>query len=343
MIVDDQEINRVLIAELFKDEYNIVEAEDGKKALKIISERSDIVAIILDLIMPVMDGMEVLSELNRRGKIYHIPVFVITAADDDGLLQAAYGLGAVDIIEKPFKMVFIKSRIRNFIELFRHRNELVEMVEESVGKVRIRNSRLIEALVSLVEFRGTELHVNIGGVHNITKALLTELGRISSENKIEASEIEKIASAAIIHDVGKIAVPDTVIKKNGKLTDEEFEIAKTHVQRGCDILTDYSGRFSDVDMFRYAVDICRYHHERYDGKGYPDGLAGDDIPIWAQAAGLADAFDALVSERPYRPAFDVKTALSMINSGECGVFNPLLIKALNNLVKDGIPKEFYEE
>ncbi len=335
LIVDDQEINRVLLAEQFKDEYNIIEAENGAQALKIINENKDLVAIMLDLIMPMLDGMGVLAELNRSGKIYHIPVFVITAADNMEILSSAYSLGAVDIISKPFQMVFIKSRINNIIELFRHRNELVDVVEESVEKITRINSRMIDALAALIEFRECESGVHVKRMRAVTERLMTALGILYPEYGVDRVTVSKIGEASILHDIGKIVITDSVLKKTDKLTPEEFEVIKSHTVGGCDILEQMYRDIMDSETYRFCCDICRYHHERWDGGGYPDGLVGDEIPIWAQAVGIADAFDALTSPRVYRPAFDFDTAVKMINDGECGAFNPKLLQAWNTLIKSG--------
>lgn len=335
LIVDDQEINRVLIAELFREEYNIFEAENGKQALEILEKNSDIAAVMLDLIMPVMDGMEVLFELNRTGKIYHIPVFIITAADNTQMLAEAYGLGAVDIIPKPFRMIFIKSRIENIIELYRHRNELVEVVEDNVGKINKNTYKLVESLAALVEFRDGGSSEHEKQVRHITKHLMTILGAMYPEYEFDPATVDKISIASVLHDIGKIAVSDSILKKPEKLTDEEFEAVKTHTTRGCDILAEMPEGVVDQETFRYCFDICRYHHERWDGSGYPDGLSGNDIPIWAQAVGLADVYSSLISPRVYRDAFDSETALQMIRDGKCGSFNPKLLKAWEKLVDEG--------
>lgn len=331
LVVDDVEINRALLVELFKDEYNVIEAENGAQALEIINSDNSITAVMLDLIMPVMDGMGVLSEMNRSGKIYRIPVFIITAADDAEMLSAAYGLGAVDIISKPFQMCFIKSRINNIIELYRHRNELAVMVEENVKKINRLGGKMVETLATLIEFRDCESGEHVKRIRYITQVLMTKVSEMFPEYYVDRSGIEKIAMASILHDVGKIAIPDNILKKPGRLSPDEFEIMKIHTVKGCDILAEMPTDIMDHEVYRYSYDICRHHHERWDGRGYPDGLVGDEVSIWAQVVALADVFDALTSARVYKPAYSNEKAIEMINNGECGLFNPKVLKAFNEI------------
>ena len=312
LIVDDQEVNRVLLAELFKDEFNIVEAENGQQALDIINEDNDIIAVMLDLIMPVMDGMSVLAELNRTGKIYHIPVFIITATDNMQMLTGAYNLGAVDIITKPFRMCFIKARIGNIIELYRHRNELADMVNASVEKIERINDKLVETLATIIEFRDCESGEHVKRIKNITIKLMTKVSDMFPEYHLDKLTIAKIGTASILHDVGKIAIPDSILKKPGRLTPEEFEIMKIHTVRGCDILAQMPDDIMDHEVYRYSYDICRHHHERWDGRGYPDGRKGDEVSIWAQVVAVADVFDALTSPRVYKAAFDTDCVFMFI-------------------------------
>ncbi len=334
LIVDDQEINRVILSELFKDDFNIIEAENGEQALRVINSDNSVIAVMLDLIMPVMDGMDVLMELNRTGKIYHTPVFIITAADNMELLSSAYSLGAVDVISKPFRMCFIKSRISNIIELYRRRNELADVVSENVAKMAQLNDKMVEVLATVIEFRDCESGEHVKRIRGITARLLTEICSRYPEYYLEKSAIDKIAMASILHDVGKIAIPDSILQKPGRLTPEEFEIMKIHTVKGCDILAEIPEDIMDAEVYRYSYDICRHHHERWDGRGYPDGLKGDEIPIWSQAVSLADVFDALTSPRVYKAAFDYDTAIKMINNGECGVFNPKVLAVFNDIAGD---------
>lgn len=334
LVVDNQEINRALLAEIFKDEFDVIEAENGEQALSVLNERTDIIAVMLDLMMPVLDGIGVLKELNRTGKIYNMPVFIITSADDNEILERAYALGAVDIISKPFRIVFVKSRIENVIELYQHRNRLTEMVREGVEKIHRINIKMAETLAAIIEFRDAESGEHVKRIRGLTTQLMTALSDTYPEYHLDSGSIDKIGIASILHDVGKIAIPDHILKKPGKLTEEEFEIMKIHTVRGCDILAEMPEDVMDHEVYRYSYEICRHHHERWDGRGYPDGLVGDEIPVWSQVVGVADVFDALTSPRVYKEAFDHSTAVRMINDGECGQFNPKVLEVFNKIVGD---------
>ncbi|MCM1525465.1 MAG: response regulator [Ruminococcus sp.] len=328
LIVDDMEINRAILTEGLKDEYETIEADDGVKAMELIDSREDISAILLDLIMPNMDGLEVLRRMNVSGKIRHIPVFIITAANSMTMLTSAYDLGAVDIIMKPFVTKFLKCRIGNIIELYRHRNDLEAVVEEQCARLSGLNQSLVETLATIIEFRDCESGEHVKRMCNFTGIIMTKISKLYPEYYMPKAEIDKIVTSSILHDVGKIAIPDSILNKPGRLTQEEFEIMKQHTVKGCDILEQIP-EIMEKDVYNYSYDICRHHHERWDGRGYPDGLKGDEISIWAQVVALADVYDALTSPRVYKSAFDHETAVKMITNNECGVFNPKVLDAFN--------------
>ncbi len=327
LIVDDMEVNREILAEAFRDKYDIIEAENGKEALAVLSDQSnDIAAVLLDMVMPEMNGMAVLQKMNENGSIVHIPVFIITAENDENMLMNAYNLGAVDIIVKPFMMTFLRCRIENIIELFSHRNDLEKLVNEQVKKISKYNKSMVEALATLVEFRDAESGEHIKRMCGLTDILMNKVSNLFPEYRLPKAEIDRIVSASVLHDVGKIAVPDSILNKPGKLTPEEFEIMKQHTVKGCEILQKMPYLLDD-SVYNYSYDIARHHHERWDGKGYPDKLEGDKISIWSQVVSVVDVYDALVSPRVYKKAFDHDTAVKMIMNGECGVFNPKVLKA----------------
>jgi len=327
LIVDDMDINRELLAETFKDKYEIIEAENGVEAIKQLEERShDIAAVLLDMVMPEMSGTEVLKKMNENGSIIHIPVFIITAENDEATLMEAYNLGAVDVVVKPFMMTFLRCRIENAIELFSHRNDLEEIINDQVKKLSKFNKSMIEALATLVEFRDCESGEHIKRMCGLTEILMNKVSNMYPEYRLPKSEIDKIVSASVLHDVGKIAIPDHILNKPGKLTPEEFEVMKEHTVKGCEILRKMPSLLDD-NVYNYSYDIARHHHERWDGRGYPDHLVGDKISIWAQVVSVIDVYDALVSPRTYKNAFDHDVAVKMIMNGECGVFNPKVLKA----------------
>ena len=334
LIVDDEEINRQILCESFKNTYDILEAENGKKAIELMMTNKNISAALLDINMPDINGLQVLEWMNKFSYIDRIPVFIITAEDDLSVIQKAYNLGAVDVISKPLYIIdFIRCRIGNVIELYDHRNNLENIVDEQVKKINSINQSLIETLASLIEFRNCESGEHVRRISSITRIIMTKASEVYPEYYMPKEKIEKIVAASILHDVGKISIPDTILNKPGKFTPEEFEIMKTHTTKGCAILTKMLN-FLDKDTYKYSMDICRQHHERWDGKGYPEHLAGDDISIWAQIVSIADVYDALTNKRCYKEAFSHEKSIKMIYHGFCGTFNPKLLDVLEMVIDE---------
>lgn len=332
LIVDDIEINRLVLAEIFSEDYNIIEAANGRQAIEIINSGVEISAVLLDLVMPEVSGIGVLQEMNRTGKIHKIPVLLITAAESDEQLLEGYNLGAVDVVRKPFMAHFLKCRVNNMIDLYRHRNELEEIVQQQVERLNRLNLSLVEKLASIIEFRDCESGEHVKRICRLTQILMTELSNAHPEYHLQAGEIDNVARASVLHDIGKISISDMILNKPGRLTKEEFEIMKQHTLKGCEILESMSDILDD-SIYKYSYDICRHHHERWDGKGYPDGLRGDDISIWAQVVSVADVYDALTSVRVYKAAYSRETAVNMIVNGECGAFNPKLLEVFQKVVE----------
>ena len=331
LVVDDSEINRAVLANIFSPFYHIEEAENGQEAMDKLLTRQDsgICAVLLEVIMPVMDGMEVLRRMQALGWMERIPVFLITADAEDRTLREAYALGVMDVIAKPVVPFVVQRRIESVIELFRARKSLRCQIEQQQTEIFQQaqqiiqlNMGMIEALSTAIEFRSGESGGHVRRIHDITHHMLTctELGE-----GLTAEEITQISLAAIMHDVGKIAIPDAILNKPGKLTPEEFEVMKSHTVQG-GLLLQRIPQMRDHAAFAYAYDIARHHHERWDGRGYPDGLKGDEISIWAQIVSIADVYDALVSKRVYKDAYAPETALKMIREGACGAFNPRLLR-----------------
>lgn len=330
LIVDDDEMNREILAGIFQDEYGIEQAEDGKEGLEKLLERQDgFCALLLDVVMPVMDGMEVLQKLKMLGILEKIPVFLITAEAEADTLREAYSLGVMDVIIKPVVPYMVKKRVNSIVELFQARKRLGNQVEEQKSQILLQaqqiielNVGMIEALSTAIEFRSGESGTHVRRISHITRHLLehTPMG-----DGLDQETIQHIAMASIMHDVGKIAIPDAILNKPGKLTAEEFEVMKTHTIQG-GILLEKIPQMKEHAAFQYAYDIARHHHERWDGNGYPDGLKGSEISVWAQIVSLADVYDALVSKRVYKDAYSVQEALTMIKDGKCGVFNPKLLE-----------------
>lgn len=345
LIVDDNEINRALLENIFTKDYQILEAENGQEALdKLFRYRDTICAVLLDVVMPVMDGMEVLEKMHLMGWTKWLPVFLITAETEGSTLQNAYSLGVMDVIHKPVVPYIVERRINSVIELFQARKRLRLKVQEQqteileqTRKIIDLNVGLIEALATTIEFRSGESGSHVRRIHDITRHMLlyTEMGKDLSKETVE-----QIALASIMHDVGKVAIPDAILNKPGKLTPEEYEIMKTHSLQGAELLNRIP-QLKKQEAFQYAYDIARHHHERWDGKGYPDGLKGDENTIWAQVVSIADVYDALVSRRVYKDAYGADTAVKMIQNGECGTFSPFLLEQFLKVEKD--LRSFYEK
>lgn len=339
LVVDDIMINRAILHELFCDQYDVLEAENGEVALRLIEEHgANIAVVLLDIVMPVMDGFEVLKAMNDSGLISNVPVIFITGENDDEKALRGYGLGVSDLVRKPFNPDVICRRVANVVDLYSYKNDLERKVNEQMKELeaqaeRIRESNLylIDALSTTVEFRSSESGEHIKRIRSLVRILLEKL---KDEYHLSGEEIEIISNASALHDIGKIAIPDSVLLKPGPLTNEEFEIMKTHSMRGCEILDSVATPMQDEKYIQYSYDICRHHHERWDGRGYPDGLKGDEISIWAQATSLADVYDALTSKRVYKDAYSHEEAVTMIANGECGIFNPKMIEAFNDVAEE---------
>ena len=320
LIVDDVELNREILKELFHGRYAILEAKNGEEAEQCLEENRDsIAAVLLDIIMPVKDGFDVLNFMHEKDMMNEIPVILITGDSSNEVQKKGYDLGVSDIISKPFDPYIVRSRVDNTVELYRYKNHLEDLVQDQTKKLRAHNTQLINTLGTIVEFRNMESGAHTLRIREFTRALLLVVKRKYPEYGLTEKEINTIADAAVLHDVGKISISDTVLLKQGKLTKEEFEIMKTHTTKGAEIVKQIS--YMDEDYYKHSYDIALYHHEKWGGEGYPMGLKGDEIPLSAQVVAVADCFDALVSERVYKPPFSKDQAYNMILNGECGSFN----------------------
>lgn len=331
IIVDDMEINRVILRGVFEKDYKLLEAENGDQALLLAEQHhSEIAAMLLDLVMPVKDGYQVMTEIGNKNLLAEFPVVVITAEDSAENEVQAFDLGASDIIMKPFEPHVVKRRVQNIIELNLHKLNQEELIEEQAAKLRESNAVMVDALSSIIEYRSVETGQHVKRIRMFTQILLEDVARSYPEFGLTEQNISIIVSASSMHDIGKIAIPDSILNKPGRLTPEEFEIMKTHTVKGCELLAGLD-RMSDREYLQYAYNICRYHHERWDGKGYPDGLKGESIPVYAQVVGIADCYDALTTDRVYKKALSPEVAFNMILNGECGSFSPKLLECFKNV------------
>lgn len=332
LIVDDSEMNRDLLVDILEDQYDLIEAENGVKAIEILAEQREAISLVLlDIMMPEMDGFGVLSHIYQNHWNESFAVIMISADDSPGNIKRAYDLGAFDYISRPFDAAIVQRRISNTMCLYVRQKHLEQMVIEQFYENENNNKLMIAILSHIVEFRNGESGAHVLHVNQITELLLKQLILHTDQYPLSQSDITLISTASSLHDIGKIAISEEVLNKPGRLTDEEFEIIKTHAAIGADMLLSLPADQQSVPLVRMAFEICRWHHERYDGKGYPDGLKGDDIPIAAQAVALADVYDALTSERCYKKAYSHEDALNMILDGQCGSFNPILLQCLQEI------------
>lgn len=333
-MVDDSQMNREILTEMLGDEYEIIEACDGKEAIAILNKSDiEISLVLLDMVMPEMNGMEVLTIMDKNGWLADIPVIMISAENSDEVIHKAYELGVTEFVRRPFDQLIVQKRCQNTINLYAKQKKLAGLFADQFYE-REKDSRLmIDILAHIVEFRNNESGMHVVHVQNYTEILLRELSKITDKYELNSDKIALITKTAALHDVGKICIPDEILNKPGRLTDEEFKIMKSHSAVGSQMLADLPFH-KEEPLVKMAYAVARWHHERWDGRGYPDGLVGDDIPIEAQAVALADVYDALTSERCYKKAFSHATAIEMITKGECGQFNPLLITCLNSVAEE---------
>ena len=332
LVVDDDKLNLSAARKVLSGEYKVIPVVRGTQVLSYL-ENEECDMILLDISMPEMDGFQVLSQLRNSRWFQQIPIVLITAENSESTALKGYTSGVSDIINKPFNPEIVHRRVENIIELYNHKRfletklqEQYRLLEKQAEKLKKANTFVIDTLSTAVEFRSSESGFHIARMRKITEFLLRALSARHEQYDFSEEEISMISDAAALHDIGKIAIPDEVLLKPGRLTPEEFEIMKTHTTKGCEILESLNYA-QDEEYYRYSYEICRHHHERWDGKSYPDGLKGDEIPLSAQVVSLADVYDALVSDRVYRKALSHEKALSMIANGECGAFNPQLLES----------------
>ena len=338
LVVDDSEMNREILKEILGKEYRILEACDGNEALEMLEQYgTEISLVLLDIIMPKMDGFEVLAYMNRDKWIEDIPVIMISSEGSESYIRRAYELGASDYISRPFDAKVVYQRVINMIKLYAKQRRLIHLVTDQIYEKEKNNRMMTGILSQIVEFRNGESGLHVLHINILTQLLLEKLMRKSENYDLSWSQQHMIATASALHDIGKIGIDEKILNKPGKLTKEEFEIMKQHTLIGAQML-DSLEMYHDEEMMKYAYEICRWHHERYDGKGYPDGLKGEEIPLSAQVVSLADVYDALVSDRVYKKAYSHETAMEMILNGECGVFNPILLECLVE-IQDKVRKE----
>lgn len=328
LIVDDCAMNREFLIDMLENEFDIIEAVDGFQAIQILREYGTAIDLmLLDIVMPEADGFEVLAMMNENDLINDIPVIMISAEGDESFIERAYAMGATDYICRPFNVAVVHRRVTNTLALHAKHKKLIGIITEQVYEKEKNNNMMVNILSHIVEFRNGESGMHVLNIFAITSLLLQKLTEKTNKYNLTQKDISMITIASALHDIGKISIPSAILNKPARLTPEEFDIMKTHTTVGASLLEEIP-IYRDDPLVKVAREICRWHHERYDGKGYPDGLKGEEIPVSAQIVAVADVYDALTSERCYKKAFSHEKAFQMIVNGECGQFSPLLMECL---------------
>ena len=345
LIVDDSEMNREILTEMLQDDFRILEAENGEEALKMLKQYdTGISLMLLDIVMPVMNGFEVLAAMAREHWMDDIPVIMISSEGSEDYIRRAYEMGIADYIRRPFDAKIVYQRVFNTIKLYAKQRRLISLVADQIYEKEKNNRMMIGILSQIVEFRNGESGPHVLHIQTLTRLLLERLVQKTGQYGLSWSEQYMISMASALHDIGKIGIDEKILNKPGKLTKVEFDIMKTHTLIGATMLENLKMYQGEI-LLEVAYQICRWHHERYDGKGYPDGLVGEEIPISAQVVSLADAYDALISDRVYKKAYSHEQAVKMILNGECGAFNPVLLECLTDIqdhLKEVVDSDFVD-
>lgn len=331
LIANDSEINRAILGDILEEKFEILEAADGVEAVAMLEKYGeDISVVLLDIVMPRMDGFEVLTVMAQREWIEEIPVIVISSESGNTQIERAFDLGVTDFITRPFDRLLVFRRVINTVILYSKQKRLLDLVIDQIGEKERHDQMMVDILSHIVEFRNGESSRHVINVRTFTEVMLRQLLRMTNRYVLSQTDISLICTASALHDIGKIAIDEKILNKPGRLTAEEFEKMKQHSVIGAEMLKGLPA-YQDTKLIKTAYEICRWHHERYDGRGYPDGLKGDAIPISAQIVALADVYDALTSDRCYKKAISHPKAIQMILNGECGAFNPLLMDCLKQV------------
>lgn len=334
LVADDDLNNGDLLRELFHEEYKVALTSNGREAMEyVMAHPKDVILMMVDVDMPIIDGRALLKVLKLKGVIKHIPVLMMTSNRDEALITECFENGAIDFTYKPFSPQVVKGRVKNLIKMYRSKDEMELLIKQQTSQILEKNKelnalndRIIEVMSSMVEFRNLESSTHIQKIKAISKTLAEALEHIyPGEYNITPEKAALIESASALHDIGMITISDSILLKPGKLTADEFEVMKSHTTMGCEVLSQIP-ELREQRYYDLSYNICRHHHERYDGSGYPDHLKGEAIPIEAQIVALADVYDSLISDRTYRDAFDMPKAYEMIVSGSAGSFSPKLVE-----------------
>ncbi len=329
LVVDDEPTNLSLMGQILQEKYNVKVARDGEKALEISFSDHPPDLVLLDVVMPGIDGFEVCRQLKENPSTRQIPVIFLTGMSSHENEEAGLKLGAVDYITKPFNASIVQVRVHNHIQLKRYQDQLEELVKERTRELSLTQDATINSLASLAETRDNETGGHIRRTQKYLKALARHLmDHPKFRGMLTPQTIELMYKSAPLHDIGKVGVPDSILLKPGKLTDEEFEEIKKHTTYGYEAIQmakrSFEGK-TESFFLSYAGEIALTHHEKWDGSGYPQGLVQKDIPVSGRLMAVADVYDALITRRVYKPPFSHKKALSIISEGKGCHFDPDII------------------
>lgn len=337
LIVDDSPMNRDILSEILCDDFEILEAPNGPKCLELLNAwGSDISIVLLDIVMPDMDGFDVLSRMSAQGWLEDIPVVMISSEDSSQTVRRAYELGASDYISRPFDARIVHRRVSNVARLYARQRRLSALVSQQFYDREKNDQIMIGILSQVTEIHNSESIHHISRVQRITSILLERLCQKTDIYGLNGMDRYLITTASALHDIGKVAIDDHILSAHD-LTPEQTAILHTHPILGARMLENLS-QYQDEPLVKFAIQICRWHHERWDGSGYPDGRKGDDIPIAAQVVALADAYDGLTGKRDKHEALSQEEAVAELTAGKHGAFNPLLLECLRD-VEDRLAEE----
>lgn len=333
LIVDDSEINREILASILSNEFSIIEVSGGRECIEALKKYgTQISVVLLDIMMPEVDGFDVLTYMQEHHLIEEIPVITITGDESGQTIRRAYEMGVSDFINRPFDAKVVYRRVLNTINLYEKQRRLISTVSSEILEKEKSSHILVEILSQVAEFRSGMGNEHVTNINKITELLLLRLREKTTKYALSEKDVYLITTASSLHDIGKVGIDSAILDKPGKLTSEEFEKVKEHTVIGANMVMNVR-EYRNEPLVKYAHDICLYHHEKYDGKGYPEGLVGDEIPIAAQVVSLADVYDALTAKRVYKDAYSADEAVRMILNGACGQFNPLLLECLLDIKK----------
>ncbi|MDE6952094.1 MAG: HD domain-containing protein [Lachnospiraceae bacterium] len=348
LILEDDEQSRKRLEEILRGKYKIQAVTNEREGVEILRKQTAILAAVLvNIMIPARDGFKVMEWLSEKKFLSRIPFIMLTTDMTVELEKKGYECGAVGSVKKPFYPEVVKQLVENMIGVFQYKQQLEVMVKNQTEKLQKQNAMLkvmaekqrhakevlITSLSNIVEFRNLESEQHIKRVRELTMCLGTSVMKLYPEYKLTEEKLDTIALAASLHDIGKIVIPDNIILKAGKLTEDEYEVIKSHTTKGAEIIEKVI-HLENKEFCDYAYDIARHHHEKYDGNGYPDGLKGEEISIAAQIVSLVDAYDALTSKRIYKAAYSTDKAYQMIITGQSGVFSSKLLKAFTEAKGD---------